>query len=138
MATKGPSNRYGNVKGTATIHINYAYVTGKYIGKDQKNHMAKHFSDFGVNNSDDYIAKAVNFGNDIDRINYNSYVDLKGTTYKYNKLNNALLIVSKDGSIVSYYKPRYQSGKNKGKLNWKYYNNHRKKEEDYERKYGKR
>jgi len=138
MATKGPSNLYGNSKGAATTKINYPYVLPKYIGRDPKDHMAKHFSDFGVDNSTDYIAKAVNFGNDVDRVNYDSYVDRGGTTFKYNKRNNVLLIVSKEGNIITYYKPRYKEGKKMGKLNWNYFKNHKKKEEDYERQFGKR
>lgn len=138
MATKGPSNRYGNKNGAASSHINYPYAIPKYIGSNPKDHMSKHFSDFGVDNKDDYLAKAVNFANDVDYVNYDSYVDSSGTTYKYNKKNNALLLVSKEGGIITYYKPRYKGGKNKGQLNWNYFKVHKKKEEDYERQFGKR
>lgn len=138
MATKGPSNRYGNNNGTASIKINYPYVLPNYIGSNPKDHMEKHFSDFGVNNKIDYIAKAVNFGNDIDRVNYDSYVDHRGTTYKYNKLTNELLLVSKEGNIITYFKPKYERGSKKDKLNWNYFKKHKNKEEDYERIYGKR
>lgn len=138
MATKGPSNKYGNNRGTASSKINYPYAVPKYIGSNPKNHMEKHYSDFDVDNSTDYISKAVNFGNDIDRVNYDSFVDHGGTTYKYNKLNNSLLIVSKEGNIITYFKPKYKEGPNKGKLNWNYFKNHKKKEENYERQFGKR
>ena len=138
MGTKGPSYRYGNNTGSASIHINYPYVVPKFIGSNPKEHMKKHFSDFGVNNEVDYIAKAINFGNDIDRLNYDSFVDKKGTTYKYNKLTNELLIVSKEGNIITYFKPKFQSGFKAGLLNWNYYRYHKIKEMDYERIFGKR
>jgi len=138
MATKGVSNKYGNNNGTASAKINFPYAVPKYIGRNPIDHMEKHFSDFDVNNSTDYIAKAINFGNDIDRANYDSYVDYSGTTYKYNKKSNELLIVSKEGNIITYFKPRYQYGPKKGQLNWNYFKKHKKMEEDYERIYGKR
>lgn len=138
MATKGPSNKYGNGNGSATTKINYPYVVPKYIGSNPKDHMEKHFSDFNVDNATDYIAKAVNFGNDIDRVNYDSFVDHNGTTYKYNKLNNALIIVSKEGNIITYFKPRYERGPKKGQLNWNYFNSQRKEKIDNERQFGKR
>lgn len=138
MATKGPSNLYGNNKGTASIHINYPYAKPIYIGSNPKEHMRKHFADFGINNADEYISKAVHFANDIDRINYDSFVDRHGTTYKYNKITNDLLLVSKEGNIITYYKPRYSYGRNKGKLNWNYFDSQRKVNEDYERKFRKK
>ena len=138
MATKGPSYRYGNSAGKATVHINYAYAVPKYIGTNPKEHIKKHLSDFNVTTIDEYLAKAVNFGNDIDRINYDSFVDSSGTTYKYNKQNNALLIVSKEGKIITYYKPKYKKGNNKNKLNWNYFSSQRKEKEDYERKFGRK
>ena len=134
MATKGPSNKYGNSTGTASVHINFPYAVPKYIGVNPKDHMEKHFDDFGVNNKTDYLAKAVNFGNDVDRVNYDSFVDHGGTTYKYNKLNNALLIVSKEGNIITYFKPRHKDGS----LNWGYFDSQRKEKIDYERTFGKR
>lgn len=138
MATKGPSNRYGNNKGTATSKINFPFAVPRYIGRNHKEHMEKHFQDFNVKDSNDYIAKAVNFGNDVDRVNYDSFVDKSGTTYKYNKQNNALLIVSKEGNIITYYKPRYERGSKKGQLNWNYFDSQRKEKIDYERIFGKR
>lgn len=138
MATKGPSNKYGNINGTATVKINFPYAVPKYIGLNPKDHMKKHFDDFGVDNETDYIAKAVNFGNDVDRVNYDSFVDHGGTTYKYNKQNNALLIVSKEGNIITYFKPRYENGPKKGQLNWNYFNFQRKVKIDDERTFGKR
>ncbi len=138
MATKGPSNLYGNKNGTATTKINYPFVVPKYIGLNPKDHMKKHFSDFGIDNEIDYIAKAVHFGNDVDSVNYDSFVDYSGTTYKYNKNNNALLIVSKEGNIITYYKPRYNRGDKKRQLNWNYFDSIRKEKEDNERIFGKR
>lgn len=138
MATKGPSNKYGNKNGVASSKINYPYAIPKYIGKNSKDHMVKHFSDFGVDNATDYLSKAVNFGNDVDRVNYDSYVDYGGTTYKYNKLTNELLLVSKEGNIITYFKPRYERGPKKEKLNCSYFKKHKMKEEDYDRIYGKR
>lgn len=137
MATKGPSYKYGNKNGTASIKINYPYVIPEYIGSNPKDHMKKHFNDFDVDNKDDYIAKAINFGNDVDRVNYDSFVDRNGTTYKYNKKNNALLIVSKEGKIITYFKPRIKKSKS-GKLDWNYFKKEKQKKEDFERIYGKR
>ena len=134
MATKGPCNKYGNSLEKPTVKINYQYAIPIFIGVNSHDHMSKHFNDFGVDNENDYLAKAVNFANDVDKVNYDSFVDKGGTTYKYNKKNNALIIISKEGKIITYFKSRIKNGK----LNWKYFKNEQKRKEDIERIYGKR
>lgn len=137
MATKGPSYLYGNSKGAPSLHINYPYVKPDFIGRNKKEHMEKHFSDFNVDNEYDYLSEAIHFGNDIDRVNYYSFVDKFGTTYKYDKLTNSLLLVSKDGKIITYFKPKFRNGPNKGKLNWNYFYKQRRLKTDYARIFGK-
>ena len=69
-----------------------------------------------------YAARAVKFANTVDKKNCVSFVDSEmGSTYKYNKVTNEFAIITKDGYIVAYYKPKggygyYKSQKaNRGK-----------------------
>lgn len=109
MATKGASNRYGNSKGSrgsnkATESINYQWA------KDfNKKTLTKHFDDHGESMSSDskesYKQHAIRFANTIDKNNCESFVDKNGSTYKYNKKTNEFAIISKNGYVVTYYKP---------------------------------
>lgn len=110
MSSKGPSNRYGNTrgsdgKGRPTSHINYQWA------KDfNKNSLDKHFDEhgkqMGFSTINEYGAHAVSFANRIDRKNCVSFIDDKGSTYKYNKKTNEFVIVTKKGIVVTYFKPK--------------------------------
>lgn len=106
MATKGPSMRYGNTngahhRGESTERINYAWAKDFNRG-GINNHFYRHAKEFGINSKTDYIAKAIHFANEVDRKNYKSVIDYKGTTYKYDRRNGRLVEVTKDGYVISY------------------------------------
>ncbi|WP_276885221.1 hypothetical protein [Allobaculum stercoricanis] len=108
MATKGPSNRYGNSRGGSSGHesdsIGFAWA------KDfNKNTLSEHYKNHGTQVKSDtinsYIAHAIKFANTIDRKNCVSFIDRNGSTYKYNKKTDELVIVTKKGYVVTYFKP---------------------------------
>lgn len=125
MPTKGASMRYGNTngahhRGEATQNINYPWAKG--FNKSRLNkHFEDHGKDFGVNTKEEYASKAVHFANEVDRKNYKSVIDYHGTTYKYDPRNGSYAAITKDGYVVTYYKPRksgfYYSPK-KGQRVW--------------------
>lgn len=110
MPTKGPSMRYGNTRGAnhrgyISKSISYAWAKDFNRGGLSR-HYGEHGKELGLNSENEYASKAVHFANSVDRNNYKSYVDCYGTTYKYNTRTNELVIVTKDGYVVSYYKVR--------------------------------
>lgn len=66
-------------------------------------HFKKHAKEFGDRSQAELASKAVHFANEIDRINYRSVIDKWGTTYKYDPRDGRLVIVSKEGYVVTYY-----------------------------------
>lgn len=107
MPTKGASMRYGNTngahhRGEATEHINYAWAKDFNRGGLDK-HFKDHGKEFNSKSKQEYAAKAVHFANEVDRINYKSVVDKRGSTYKYDSRNGRLAIITKDGYVVSYH-----------------------------------
>lgn len=109
MATKGPSNHYGNTRGGRQGHptgkISFAWAKG-FNKKTLDKHFDEHGKNMGFHTKESYAAHAVKFANDVDRKNCVSFVDAKsGSTYKYNKVTNELAIVTKDGYVTTYYKP---------------------------------
>ena len=110
MGTKGPSNHYGNAKGgrqgTASQHIGYAWA------KDfNKRSLDKHFEDhakqMGFTSKESYKQHALRFANNVDRKNYESFIDKKtNKTYKYSVKTNEFVIVDKRGYVVTYFAPR--------------------------------
>lgn len=131
MATKGPSGRYDgtrggkkNKDGTASISYPWAKDINKH-GYDK--HYNKHAEDMGLTTKESYASHALKFANTVDKINCVSFVHTKtGSTYKYNKVTNEFAIITKDGYVVTYYKP--QSG-------YKYYKSQKAK---YGKKGGKK
>ncbi len=59
----------------------------------------------GCPTKDSYNAHAVSFSNTVDRKNCVSFIDKHGSTYKYNKKTNTLAIITKDGIVITYFKP---------------------------------
>lgn len=53
-----------------------------------------------------YNAKAVKFANTIDRKNSVSFVARNGTTYKFNKVSGAFVIINKRGIVTTYFRPK--------------------------------
>ena len=106
MPTKGPSMRYGNTngahhRGEATSNINYAWAKDFSRG-GLNQHFIDHGKEFNAKTKTEYASKAVHFANTVDRQNFKSVVDYKGTTYKYDTRNGKLVEVTKDGYVISY------------------------------------
>lgn len=106
MATKGPSNHYGNArhgkKGHVTTHIGYAWAK-KFDKSTVRIHIEKHGQQYGEAR---YIAKAITFANRIDRMYHVSYVRKDGTTVKYSHKTNEFVVVDKNGTVKTYYQPK--------------------------------
>ena len=109
MATKGASNRYGNSrgskKGAPTQHTGFAWAKD-FNKKTLDKHYSDHGKEVGAPSKESYAAKAVKFANTVDRKNCVSFVDKKGSTYKYNKVTEEFAIISKDGYVITYFKPK--------------------------------
>lgn len=109
MSTKGPSNRYGNSRGGRQGHptnnTNFPWAKD-FNNATKKEHFNKHGGSVGAHTENEYAAKAVKFANSIDRKNNESFVDKKGSTYKFNKKTGEMAIISKKGVIITYFKPK--------------------------------
>lgn len=124
MATKGASNRYGTTRGSQKAgpneKIGFAWAK-KFNKKTLSTHFNKHGKEMGCGTKASYEAHAVKFANTIDKKNIISYVQKNtGTTFKYNKKTNTLALISKDGYVITYYKPKggldyFLKQKNRGK-----------------------
>lgn len=108
MSTKGASNHYGNSKngrhGKATLHIGYAWAKD-FNSRTLQDHFNRHGSQMGCTTKESYAAHSVKFANNVDRANCVSFVAKNGSTYKYNTKTNTLAIITKDGYVVTYFKP---------------------------------
>lgn len=108
MSTKGASNRYGNSRhgrqGKPTQHIGFAWAKD-FNKKTLYDHFRRHGEQVGASTKESYAAHAVRFANRVDRENVRSFVDGKGSTYKFNVKSNEFAIVSKDGYVITYFKP---------------------------------
>ena len=108
MSTKGASNHYGGTRngrqGKPTPHIGYAWARD-FNSRTLQDHFNRHGEQMGCSTKESYAAHAVSFANRVDRTNCVSFVDRRGSTYKYNIKTNTLAIVTKDGYVVTYFKP---------------------------------
>lgn len=109
MATKGASNHFGNAnggrQGHKTRHTGFAWA--KAFNKSTiDDHFRRHGKQMGCSTKESYNANAVAFANTVDRQNCVSFVDKKGSTYKYNKKTNTLAIITKEGIVATYFKPK--------------------------------
>lgn len=109
MATKGPSNRYGNsrggMQGRPTQHTGYAWA--KAFNKSTlADHFRHHGEQVGCKTKESYNAKAVRFANTVDRKHCVSFKARNGTTYKFNNKTGEFAIVKKDGIVITYFKPK--------------------------------
>lgn len=110
MSTKGASYRYGNTRGSngqgiPTSHINYQWAKG-FNKNSLSHHFDEHGKQMGFDSVKTYGAHAVSFANKVDRNNCVSFIDEKGSTYKYNKKTNEFAIITKKGVVVTYFKPK--------------------------------
>ena len=122
MATKGASNHYGNSRGgrqgKPTTHTGFAWAKD-FNKKTLADHFYRHGEQVGCTTKEGYAAKAVTFANRVDRKNCVSFVDGKGSTYKFNKKSGDFAVITKDGYVVTYFKPKdgykYYLSQKKGK-----------------------
>ncbi len=111
MPTKGASNRYGNTNGSKhngqpTEHINYAWAKD-FNKKTLDTHYKEHGKTMGFESKESYKQHSIKYANTVDRKNCKSFVDSKtGATYKYNVVTNELAIITKNGYVVTYFKPK--------------------------------
>lgn len=110
MSTKGPSGRYDGTRGAVKKRNeirSISYPWAKDLNKYSANkHYNEHAKDMGLETKEAYIAHALKFANTVDKVNCVSFVHAKTeSTYKYNKVTNEFAIITKDGYIVTYYKP---------------------------------
>lgn len=122
MSTKGASNRYGNAnggrQGKPTQHTGFAWA--KAFNKSTlTDHFNRHGSQVGCNTKESYQAHAVKFANTVDRKNNVSFIDTKGSTHKFNKISGEYAVITKNGIVVTYFKPadgyNYYKQQKKGK-----------------------
>lgn len=109
MSTKGASRRYHGTRGSRyqnpTTRINFPYAKG--FNKSTLNyHFNHHGKQMGCKTKWDYASKAVKFANKVDSRHCESFVDNKGTTYKYNKVTNEFAMITKKGIVITYFKPK--------------------------------
>lgn len=77
------------------------YCTSEY---SEVNHFYSHGYDMGYTYITEYSQAAIDFANSNDE-NDISFAAKNGSLYKYNKVTNEFLIISKDGKIVTYFEP---------------------------------
>lgn len=125
MATKGASNRYGTSRGKNSSSnpygVNYEWARDFNIHSLGK-HFDKHGKEFGLPSKESYKQNSIKFANAVDTKNCKAYVDINGTTYKFNKKTNELVMVSKYGYIISYHKvkEKFHYTDSKGAIKWIY------------------
>ena len=109
MSTKGASNWYGNArggrKGHRTQHTGFAWAKA-FNRSTLKDHFHRHGKQMACPTKESYNAKAVKFANTIDRKNSVSFVARNGTTYKFNKVSGAFVIINKRGIVTTYFRPK--------------------------------
>lgn len=108
MSTKGASNQYGNARGGKrghpTPHTGFAWAKG-FNKSTLQDHFNRHGNQVGCPTKESYAANAVHFANTVDRENCVSFVDSRGSTYKFNKKTNEFAIITSKGIVVTYFKP---------------------------------
>ena len=108
MSSKGPSNLYGNSKGSKrgheTKHTGFAWAKG-FNSSTLADHFRRHGKQMGCDTKESYAASAVRFANTVNRKDCISYKDKRGTTYKYNTKTNTFAIITKKGIVITYFKP---------------------------------
>ncbi len=107
MATKGASNRYGTSRGKNSPSNPYGvnYEWSKDFNKNSLDkHFNKHGKEFDLSSKESYRQHAIKFANTVDKKNCKAYVDINGTTYKFNNKTGELAIINKNGIIISYYR----------------------------------
>ena len=108
-ALKGPSNHYGNARngnqGKMTIHIGYRWAKS-FNKASLLDHYTRHGVQIACPSSKSYSARAVKFANLVNRKECVSFIDNRGTTYKFNKRTNEFAVITKSGMVVTYFIPQ--------------------------------
>lgn len=123
MATKGPSNKYGNTKGGYSKNnprgVNYEWAKD-FNHNTLNSHYEKHKNEFDSKTKESYKQQAIKFANTVDKKNCEAHVDRNGTTYKYNRKTGELVIVSKKGTVITYYRVKkgFEYIDNRGTKRW--------------------
>ena len=109
MATKGASNWYGNARGgrqgQPTQHTGFAWAKA-FNQSTLDDHFQRHGEQMGCPTKESYNANAVKFANTVDRKNNVSFVARNGTTYKFNKVDGTVAIITKRGVVITYFKSK--------------------------------
>lgn len=111
--TKGPSNLYGNPSHRPTGKINFPYANN-FNSKSLQGHFEDHGKGVNAKSNADYAKKAIEFANRVDTINHDSFVDERGTTWKYSYTTREFIMIKSDGTIITYYiapRPNYWRNK---------------------------
>ena len=103
-ATKGYSYLYGNSEGKPSDRINFAYAH-RFNPKTLMKHYYRHGEEVGASSAADYEGMAITFANDVDNVQHDSYVDEHGSTHKFSYETGEFIIVSNDGTIITYFIP---------------------------------
>ena len=82
------------------------YWTSEYL---EIRHFNDHGHEFGYNNINEYSKSAKNFANNNEK-GIKSFRAKNGSIYKYNPKTNEFMIITKDGKIITYFKPSGGSG----------------------------
>lgn len=110
MATKGASYRYGNTRGAngkGTVSDNISYQWARDFNKSTLlGHFDRHGKQMGYESANSYASHAVKFANNVDRKNNISFIDKYDSTYKYSLKTNELAIITKNGYVITYFKPK--------------------------------
>lgn len=102
----------GRGRGSGSVRgVNY-YKANKFLKFSVDEHYINHGKNTNSKTKKDYINKSLKLANSNSK-NVESFVNLNGTTYRYNIKTNEFVIVIKNGEVVIYFKPR--AGKNTGK-----------------------
>ena len=103
MATKGSSNRFGN-KRKPTSAISYPWA--KAFNKNTLAvHYQRHGEEFPSMNKEEYEARAVKFANSVNPNDCVTFIDNKKSTHKFNTVTGEYGIISKEGYVITYFKP---------------------------------
>ena len=110
MASKGPSNRYQtgsrSSNGKTISHTNFEWARD-FNKKSLNKHFDDHAKSMGFTSKESYKQHAIKFANTIDKKNNVSFIDSKtGATYKYSKTSSEFAIITKDGYVSTYFKPK--------------------------------
>ncbi len=115
---------YGNnlglfKEGVPTKHIMYLCAS-EFDENKLESQFNKYGKEFNCSNKEEYVEKAIEFANDVDIDKYRSFVDYRWITYKFEPKSKILVLVTKDGIIISFkhYRNKFLYEVKKGEKRW--------------------